>query len=698
MFAGSPQIADPQSLIFSPPYLLLALVNGDPSFQAVDAVTFAMLWLAGIAIILFCMDRGWAPTAAIVAAFAFANGGSAAWRVQHTGEVVSFCWFGITLWLLGRALNRRSKAYGFWSGVTAAMMVIGRDQIAYLCALALLIFAIAELFGPEGFWKRLKGAFPPLAIATIAGAILIVLPIALTIALAAQSIRVDIGYEGAARGSLPPASFVTLIVANLFGTDGPLKDYWGPPSSQIWGPNELALARNMADVYIGALPVVAIAAIGLLRGALGRREILGLTIASIVMILFSLGDFTPFFRFAYQLPGINLFRRPADATFPIGGLLALLGGYCVHVALRDRPRGRTQYAVETALVACLLAFCAWVAFDKGRLGQAAPSLALGFGLLAASGVALALCARIGARNAAAATLIAAGMLTIDLAVSNGPNESTALPPATYDVLRPETQNETIALLKHKIAENAAPDRRDRVEMAAVGFEWPNVGMIQGFDHWLGYNPIVLKDFADATGAIDHVAIPEQRKFSALFPRYRSPMADLLGVRWIATGVPAAELDKAFQPGDLVEIARTKDAYVYENPRALPRVLMATEARKADFDAMMKSGEWPEVDFLHTVLLENPPASDTTLRAAGTARLESYANTRVIVDADSPAGGWVVLADVWHPWWVATVDGEPAAIERANVIFRAVAVPPGRHRVEFVFRPLSGVWRQMRALF
>ena len=90
VFAGSPQIADPQSLIFSPPYLLLALVNGDPSFQAVDAVTFAMLWLAGIAIILFCMDRGWAPTAAIVAAFAFANVGSAAWRVQHTGEVVSF--------------------------------------------------------------------------------------------------------------------------------------------------------------------------------------------------------------------------------------------------------------------------------------------------------------------------------------------------------------------------------------------------------------------------------------------------------------------------------------------------------------------------------------------------------------------------------------------------------------------------------
>ena len=37
-------------------------------------------------------------------------------------------------------------------------------------------------------------------------------------------------------------------------------------------------------------------------------------------------------------------------------------------------------------------------------------------------------------------------------------------------------------------------------------------------------------------------------------------------------------------------------------------------------------------------------------------------------------------------WLVTVDGRPARLERANLAFRAVAVPEGRHRVEFVYGP------------
>jgi uncharacterized membrane protein YfhO len=47
-----------------------------------------------------------------------------------------------------------------------------------------------------------------------------------------------------------------------------------------------------------------------------------------------------------------------------------------------------------------------------------------------------------------------------------------------------------------------------------------------------------------------------------------------------------------------------------------------------------------------------------------------------------------LTDVYYPGWTASVDGTAVPIHRANYAFRAVAVPPGRHVVEFHYRPAS----------
>ena len=149
---------------------------------------------------------------------------------------------------------------------------------------------------------------------------------------------------------------------------------------------------------------------------------------------------------------------------------------------------------------------------------------------------------------------------------------------------------------------AAPDRRDRVELIGIGYHWPNLGLAQGFDHVFGHNPLRLRWFQEATHAGDTVALPSQRQFSPLYPSYRSAFADLLGVRFIATGVPVEQIDTSLKPGDLNFIARTKDAYVYENPRALPRVMLLTDWRLADFDDLLRNG-WPDVDPRRTVLLK-----------------------------------------------------------------------------------------------
>jgi hypothetical protein len=282
------------------------------------------------------------------------------------------------------------------------------------------------------------------------------------------------------------------------------------------------------------------------------------------------------------------------------------------------------------------------------------------------------------------------VLAMDLAINNGANTSSRMPVAYYEVLEPETRNETITALERAVVTDAI--RRDRIELAGMGFHWPNASMTHRLENTLGYNPVRLGLYSRATGAGDHASSPEDRKFTPLMPTYRSRMADLLGLRFIATPVPIEQIDPKLPAGAFKLTARTAEGYVYENEAALPRVLFATSAISTDFGRLLDTGEWPAFDPASTVLLEREP-SRGRVPADGprSARIMSYSNNEIVMEVDSPGGGWLVLNDVWHPWWRVTVDGVPTPLLRANVIFRAVEVQAGRHTVVMRFRPLEGIW-------
>ncbi|PPD43481.1 MAG: hypothetical protein CTY15_09925 [Methylocystis sp.] len=687
VFAGMPQIADPQSLIFSPFFLVAAALVPEPSFVLEDAIVFAMLAMGGLALMAYFRDRGWSAAGALLAALAFAFGGSAAWRIQHTGQIMSLAWLPVTLWLLARALDRRSAPYGAAAGAVAAFMVLGRDQVAYLGVLTLAAYALHRVATDEA---PAVSALAPLLFGALAGAAIIAVPLAFTLELAANSNRPAIDLDGAHKGSLPPASFLTLVSANIFGTDGPLKDFWGPPV----GEKDLFLARNMTDVYAGALTLVALAA-ALGRRFLADREARFFAAALVLFALYALGRYTPAFALFYHLPGADLWRRPADATFLFGFALAILAGYGLTLITRGEAKPRALALIGVFIA--LFVFAAAHAAARDHLTQALTPLAIS-AAFAAAAVAIVLAAGSGKLSGAMLIGAVAALTTADLAFGNGPNESTALPPEQFDVLRAGSKDPVIAFLKQKLAENAAPDRRDRVELAAIDFHWPNASLVHGLDHDLGYNPIRLKIFEDGTGAGDHLALPEQREFSKLYPKYRSPFTDMLGLRYVATGVPIEEIDEGYKPGDFEKIAQIGNVHLYENKSAYPRVMVATCAMHVDFSRMVATGEWPEADYRETVLLEEPPICHTRKDQpadAPRARILSYANTEVVAETNAPpGGGWLILNDVFHPWWFATLDGEEAPVLRANVLFRAVAIPEGRHEVRFTFQPMRGLMRGM----
>jgi hypothetical protein len=76
----------------------------------------------------------------------------------------------------------------------------------------------------------------------------------------------------------------------------------------------------------------------------------------------------------------------------------------------------------------------------------------------------------------------------------------------------------------------------------------------------------------------------------------------------------------------------------------------------------------------------PAAFDGSVR-----ELEGRPDRRVYETRASLPAALVVL-EAYRSGWRASVDGKPAEVARANVLFRGVVLPPGEHRVVLEYRP------------
>jgi hypothetical protein len=81
------------------------------------------------------------------------------------------------------------------------------------------------------------------------------------------------------------------------------------------------------------------------------------------------------------------------------------------------------------------------------------------------------------------------------------------------------------------------------------------------------------------------------------------------------------------------------------------------------------------------LRRGPRTASTTRTAGGALVLREVSQDALVADVSSPAGGWVVLTDLYASRWRITVDGRDTPGFRADVLFLGLEVPAGIHRVE-----------------
>jgi len=135
--------------------------------------------------------------------------------------------------------------------------------------------------------------------------------------------------------------------------------------------------------------------------------------------------------------------------------------------------------------------------------------------------------------------------------------------------------------------------------------------------------------------------------------------------------------------------------VLKNSDYLPRTFVVHRAEKIFepekiFDELKDSN----FDIRENIIIEKDlPDSQLTgnespVEDGSTAKISDYKDEQVKIDANMQNPGFLVLLDQYYPGWKAFVDGKEAEIYPTDYVFRSIYLEKGKHKVEFIYDPLS----------
>lgn len=694
---GQPLLADPSYQALYPVTWLSLLLPATTWFSAY-VLLHAAWGAAGLALVARAL--GLSRAAQATAAGLWIGAGPLLSMVdmwQHFAGAAWLPWSVLTAdAALRRPTGRRTIAWGL---VLALQVLCGSVEMLLLGGLLALGAAATECRERSAAGRR---ALAAVAAVAIAGGLTAVqwLP---ALDLLRTSGRADLPETARMMWSLQPGQLVQFLLP-LRSSELPL-----PPQTrqQLWGGTQPMLE----SLYLGitTVPLVLASLIGRRR----KTSLLLLALAATALLL-SLGSHTPLLPWLQQVvPPLRMFRYPAKLSVLLALCWTLLSALGAETWAREGPTARRAWAVAVTVPSLILALvlgvltaathphagaipAAWLdpalspvelaaalGVVHARLTLALP-LASAVALLtllcggarwrSLTGVALAFlaCADVALANRTLSPTIAAGLL------ERPPASSTLMPRGPLTRIHTLSANTLLALPWRGLG--AAQAWAVGVQEAMAGTTPVRWGYSLSFGGSFVVTPSPRYTFL--TTAL------EGSRGSPAFTRLLQQAGVSYVIAQDLAGLEALELLGAITEPLAVP------AHVLRVPRARPRCSVAGETTRADDDTAVRMLLDGALDDAGIVLsgerapAEGPREPPAAVALHSSARIASYGPDRVEIEARLGAPGNVLLLDAWDEGWHATVDGQPVPVQRANVLFRAVAMPAGDHRVVMLYRPAS----------